>query len=210
MMIIALLLLNGCVSYSYFSGRKFWEKLVFTGIVTSFLGGLIYLNPVTRYRSEEIMITSDTFQLDTVHTQSVSIRASLWWQGIKAFQSVNPFLGAGTGDVIAAMEKSGALHHISNVMNSFDPHNQFLYTLIGLGCIGLLALLSCLLLPALFAVRQRDYFYLGFVLIFTLLCITQSALEFQKGITFFAIFNSILVFGYCDLRIPSLKQFLHD
>lgn len=210
MMIIALLLLNGFVSFHYFSERRFWDKLAFTCIVISFLGGLIYLNPVTRYRSEEIMITSNTFQLDTVHTQSVSIRASLWWQGLKAFQSVNPLLGAGTGDVIAAMEESGARHHISNVMSSLDPHNQFLYTLIGLGSIGLLALLSCLLLPAVFALRQRDYFYLGFVLIFTLVCITQSALEFQKGIAFFAIFNSILVFSYCDLQIPSLKQLLHD
>jgi O-antigen ligase len=205
-MIIALLVLIGFASYNYFSAEKLWRKLVFAFLIIGFLCSLIYLNPVSRYRSEEVMITSKTFKPESLHTQSVSIRASLWWQGIKAFQSVNPLIGAGPGDVISVMENAGRQHHISNVLGSSNPHNQFLYTLISLGGIGFIVLLGCLFIPALFALKQRNYFYLGFILIFTLLCITESALEFQKGIAFFALFNSIMVSGYCDLRIPSLKK----
>ena len=205
-MIIALLGLNAFTSYSYAFGAYPWKKLIFALLVVSVLCGLIYLNPVSRYRSEEVMFTSETFELRTLHTQSVSIRASLWWQGIKAFQMANPFWGAGTGDVDEVMEESGRKHHISNVLDSANPHNQFLYTLISLGCIGLLVLLGCLFLPVYFALQQGSYFYLGLTLIFTLLCTTESALEFQKGIAFFALFNSILIFSYCDLKIPLLKK----
>ena len=205
-MIIALLVLNGFASYNYFTTEKLWRKIGFASLVVAILCSLIYLNPVSRYRSEEVMITSKTFELESLQTQSVGIRASLWWQGIKAFQSVNPFWGAGTGDVNAVIEESGRQYHISNVLHSSNPHNQFLYTLIGLGSLGLLVLLSCLFLPAYFALRQSNYFYLGFLLIFTLLCITESALEFQKGIAFFALFNSILIFSYCDIKILSLKR----
>jgi O-antigen ligase len=205
-MIIALLGLTAFTGYTYASSVHAWKKIVFLILVVGVLCGLIYLNPVTRYRSEEVLITPKTFELENLHTQSVSIRASLWWQGMKAFQSVNPLWGGGTGDVDRIMQETGKHYHISNVLDSANPHNQFLYTLIGLGGIGLLGLLGCLYLPAYFALRQHDYFYLGFLSIFTLLCLTESALEFQKGIAFFALFNSILVFNYCDLQIPSLKK----
>jgi O-antigen ligase len=205
-MIIALLGLTAFTGYTYASSVHALKKIVFLILVVGVLCGLIYLNPVTRYRSEEVMITPKTFELESLHTQSVSIRASLWWQGMKAFQSVNPLWGGGTGDVDRIMQETGKHYHISNVLDSANPHNQFLYTLIGLGGIGLLGLLGCLYLSAYFALRQHDYFYLGFLSIFTLLCLTESALEFQKGIAFFALFNSILVFNYCDLQIPSLKR----
>lgn len=207
-MIIALLGVNALTCHNYAFGADTWKKITFMILTVGVLGGLIYVNPVTRYRSEEIMITPKTFELESLHTQSVSIRASLWWQGIKAFQSVNPLWGGGTGDVDIIMEESGRHYHISNVLDSTNPHNQFLYILIGLGSIGLLSLLGCIYLPAYFALQQRDYFYLGFLSIFTLLCLTESALEFQKGIAFFALFNSILVFSYGGLKVPPLKQVL--
>ncbi len=209
-MIIALLGLNAFAGYNYASSANTWKKGIFALLAAGVLCGLIYVNPISRYRSGEVMNTSETFELKSLHTQSVSIRASLWWQSIKAFQLVNPIWGAGTGDVNTVMEESGRLNHISNVLGSLNPHNQFLHTLIGLGSSGLIVLLGCLFLPACYAWRQGNYFYLGFMLIFTLLCLTESALESQKGIAFFALFNSILVFGYCDLRIPSLKKSLHD
>jgi len=205
-MIIALL---GVIVFTYFSYTSFdtlWKTVSFIILVIGLWSGLIYLNPITRYRSQEVMITPKTFELESLHSQSVSIRASLWWQGVKAFQSVNPVWGAGTGDVNTIMEESGRQNNVSNVLNSTNPHNQFLYTLIGLGCLGLFILLGCLLLPAFFAFKQQNYIYLGFISLFTLLCMTESALQFQKGIAFFALFNSILVFGYGDLKIPTLKR----
>lgn len=205
-MIIALLVLNAFTCYTFVSDDKVLKKMIFAILAVVMLSILIYTNPISRYRSEEVLITPKTFELESLHTQSVSIRASLWYQGIKAFQSVNPLLGAGTGDVIAVMQNAGKENHLSNVLGSANPHNQFLYTLIGLGGIGLLVLISCFFLPAYFALRQNHYLYLGFTLIFVLLCMTESALEFQKGIAFYALFNSILVFSYCDLKIPSLKK----
>lgn len=205
-MTIALLGLNAFAVYTYASDGRTLKKIIFALLTFGILCILIYANPISRYRSEEVIATPKTFELEGLHTQSVSIRAALWWQGIKAFQSVNPLLGAGTGDVITVMRDAGNENHLSNVLDTANPHNQFLYTLIGLGGLGLLILLGCLFLPVYFALQQRNYFYLAFAFIFTLLCVTESVLEFQKGIALYALFNSIFVFSYSNLQIPSLVK----
>ena len=79
-------------------------------------------------------------------------------------------------------------------------------TQIALGFVGLMVLLIFFYLPAWEAYRFKDFFYLGFISLFTLVCTTESAMESQKGVVFFAIFNSLLVFQYAKLKIGSFKR----
>ena len=204
-MIIALLALNAFTSFEVLKTNSIRKKLLLSTFVFLLLCGLIYLNPVSRYRTEEVAMTSTNFAMENFQTESVSIRASLWWLGLKAFLQTNPIWGEGTGDVIAVIKKVGQENHISNVLDTYNPHNQFLYTLIGLGGVGFISLLSCLFLPAFFISGSGTYLYLGFIAIFFLLCLTESALEFQKGIAFFSIFNSLLVFQYCNFRLSTKR-----
>ncbi len=169
---------------------------------------MVLINPVARYRNLQEPTRSETYLPSEagVYSYSTGIRKSLWILGLRAIMESNPMVGAGTGDVKGVVEKMSERSNEDNIIHSYDPHNQFLYTQIGLGLLGLTTLLTCLYFPLGAAFRQKNYFYLGFILLFTLVATTESVLESQKGILFFAIFNSILVFPYSKLFVTSSKK----
>ena len=156
---------------------------------------LLLLNPVSRYRSLQEIGTS-TFRVDpgSNYTTASQIRFSLWWMAIKSLRDWNPLVGYGTGDTERAMSQTSAEVRITNSISSVDPHNQFLYTLLANGAPALIVLIMILALPVYLAWMQNDFLLLGFLFLFILLCMTESALELQKGIVFYAVFSGVLLF----------------
>ncbi|HEX8040483.1 MAG TPA: O-antigen ligase family protein, partial [Chryseosolibacter sp.] len=180
--------------------------------VSLVFGFLIFLNPVSRYRSLQ-EINSSTFEISPHHqyTTAAQIRASLWWLAVKSVTTSNAFFGIGTGDVEKAMEEQGKQYAISNTIHSFDPHNQFLYTLLANGYPGMFLLFLCLGLPAFFGWIKRDYLLLGFLFLFCSLCLTESALELQKGIVFYSLFSALFFFHLNSFQTVNLdfRSVLH-
>jgi O-antigen ligase len=156
---------------------------------------IIFINPVAQYR---LLRDAEDFSFkvkdNEFYTKSTSIRFSLWWLGWQSIKENNKYIGVGTGDVIRTVEKTGAKFGISNILNSYDPHNQFIYTTLGLGFIGLLLLLACLFFPFIYQSASLNFLHLSFIGIVFLICLTESFFELQKGIVFFSIFNSLLIF----------------
>ncbi len=175
---------------------------------TCMLFFIILLNPVSRYRNFQEPFMRETYLPATngLYSYSTGIRKSLWWMGLNTIMDVNPLIGVGTGDVKESIRKMSARLGEQNIIHSDDPHNQFVYTQIGLGAIGLTLLLICLYVPAWIAYQQNNFFYLAFSMVFSLVCITESTLESQKGIVFFSVFNSLLVFQYAKLNMLSTKR----
>jgi O-antigen ligase len=159
------------------------------------LSAVMVLNPVTRYRSlQEVGNSSLQIDPQSHYTTAAQIRLSLWWVALKSLEHWNPLAGYGTGDVEKAMAGTSARFQITNSINSTDPHNQFLYSLLANGVPGLLLLLLSLTLPACLAWLERDLLTVGFFIALTLLCLTESALELQKGIVFYSLFGGLLSF----------------
>ncbi|MBA4056763.1 MAG: hypothetical protein C0490_18760 [Marivirga sp.] len=172
------------------------------------ISSLVYFNPVSRYRNlQEIINTPLNVESNKVYRNSTEIRASLWWLGIKSYAQVNPFLGTGTGDVQEIIKSTSQEYNISNSLNTFDPHNQFLFILIGLGAFGLIIFLALIIFSIYHAFLLQDYLFAIFIFLFTTLCFTETVLERQKGIVFFAIFFSLQAFSVKgnNLRLSSLK-----
>jgi hypothetical protein len=164
---------------------------------------ILYINPISRYRNiHEVTSTSIRIRQNETYKNSIQIRLSLWWLALKSVDTSNIFAGSGTGDVTDVMKQSGREHAISNILNSYDPHSQYLFTLLSHGVIGLLILLLNFAIPLYFIWHQRDYLYLAFAFLFVTLCITESALELQKGIVFFALVSPLLL-----LRLNAFETF---
>jgi hypothetical protein len=156
---------------------------------------LLYINPVSRYRSlQEINISTFNIGPDHHYENAAQIRVSLWWLAIKSLGKSNPVWGSGTGDVEDLMKKTSSQYRVTNVMETFDPHNQYLYTYLGMGFTGLLFLGLCLGLPVYFAWLHQDHLFLTFSFLFILLCFTETAFELQKGIAFYTLFCSLFAF----------------
>jgi len=167
---------------------------------------LLFLNPVSRYRSLQ-EISSSTFEIEpgNNYKNAAQIRVSLWWLALKSMHDSHALFGSGTGDVEQLMKRASNKYQITNIINSFDPHNQYLYTLLSHGYPGLFLLILCLGLPVYFAWLQKDFLLLGFSFLFCLVCFTESALELQKGIVFYSLFSSLLFFQLNSFQSISLN-----
>lgn len=163
--------------------------------VIGFLAFVLYLNPVSRYRNlQEIKASTFDIQPGNHYTNAAQIRVSLWWLGVSCLPDLNPLYGSGTGDVEKVMSHASEKYQITNIIESFDPHNQFLYTAMANGIIGLAILILLLLLPGYLAWMHRDLLMISFLFLFLILCLTESALEVQKGIVFYALVSGLIFF----------------
>ncbi len=186
------------------SGRA---SFAITGSVVIILisAASIILNPISRYRSvQEFTPSSLTIETNKLYTTSSSIRLSLWWLGIRSINNNNWAMGNGTGDATQAMKSSAEKYNITNTINSYDPHNQFIYTFLQLGVIGIFVLAACLLMPVFQQELDFSFLHLSFLSVILILCITESIFESQKGIVFFSLFHSLLVFQFQPVRSPQL------
>lgn len=179
------------VSAAYLTATKIREKEA-KGIlpivsVSVFLALFLWLNPVARFRIiEEPMMT--TYQANKKVTQwnSVSYRL-LEWEGSWSLIKAHWLGGVGTGGGALAMKNFYAHYNSSTVGLDYNAHNQYLQTWMESGLLGLLAFLGCLGIGLL---RLPDNpSYAGFILIFSLMCLTESMGERQKGIVFFTLFQ---------------------
>ena len=126
---------------------------------------------------------------------SFSMRLEFWKTAIQII-SQNPLFGVGTGDVSAAFKNM-----YSEMKSPLEErwrlrsHNQFLTVFVGLGFFGIIFFLFTLGYPPWKGKGFSDYYYLIFILIIAFSMLDEDTLETQAGVTFFAFFNALLLFG---------------
>lgn len=122
-----------------------------------------------------------------------------YWKTSLLIIKQNPIFGVGTGDMNLAFEKQ-----YEEMDSPLQPefrwrsHNQFLSITVGFGLIGLIWFLFSLIYPPIRARRLNDYYYLAFFVILMVSMISEDTLETQAGVTFFAFFTSLFLFGKKD------------
>ena len=180
-------------------------RLISSLIFILLFSSIVYLNPVSRFRSYQEITSTWPYLKPGLQTQSTTIRASLWSVSVKSLSKINWLVGAGTGDVEHLISETGESINVSNILRTNDPHNQYLHTLLGLGALGLSTLLICFAWPVLTSYQTGNYLYLGFIFLFSLLCLTETAMELQKGIVFYSLFNSLILFHHKPVQFISFN-----
>jgi hypothetical protein len=177
------------------SPRPSWSRAIKTQVVLVVaLVLLLYANPISRYRGLQEPAIASLMKLPDYTDTSIEIRLSLLKLSVLTGADVNPWFGSGTGTAEDKLRETASEHGISNVIGSYDPHNQFIYTYLDLGLTGLACMAAIVLIPLRTAWRRKSILYVGFALVFFGVCLTESALELQKGIVLFTFFGSLLLF----------------
>ena len=128
--------------------------------------------------------------------ESTQVRYYIWHAGWEIVKG-HPIIGVGTGNADTALQLqyvkdnyTGALvHHL-------NAHNEYLQVAVGLGFIGLLGLLACMVLPFFKTIKEHRYVYMAFLVIIAINFLTESMLEQQAGTIFYGLFNSLLMFNF--------------
>ena len=153
---------------------------------------MLSVKEYNRYTQVEQAVSAE------IHTQSspgveeqnsTTVRMHLWpeaWQVILQ----HPFIGVGVGDVkdelVDVYKKN---NYQIGVEKQFNPHNQYLQTMVTLGFIGLVSLSFILFYPMYISIKSGQFLFLIFMVIVALNIVTESMLERQAGILFFCFFS---------------------
>ena len=108
----------------------------------------------------------------------------------------HPVFGVGTGDIPDAYRQAyEVLHSPLEEQYRHRAHNQYLSITVGFGFVGLFLFLVTLLYPYCSSKRYRGYLYTVFLVIALLSMLPEDTIETQAGATWFALFNSLLIFA---------------
>jgi O-antigen ligase len=154
---------------------------------------LLALFPASAQRFEQSR--EDLGQADLKASEvvgSTGERIMIWWYALEITNE--HFLGGvGTGDVkdhlLDKYREKEMTHALELELNA---HNQYLQTMIALGMGGLILLLLCLVLPAMYSIERHHYLYLVFLLLLGMNLLFESMLETQAGVVFYAFFSAYL------------------
>ena len=187
-MLTLILLLIYAFIYIIFPKLR-WRKMLYALGATVILSGAI-LYPITKY--------TKTFRTVKVGTSksSAGVRLAMWESAIPLVKS-NFLFGVGTGDVNRELQKLFAEDKIVRaVRDNLNAHNQFLQTQAGLGLMGTISLLLAIILPLWVSVKKGKLFFPLFALILVVNFLTESVLQTQAGVVYYALMNTIVFFTY--------------
>lgn len=194
--IVATISIFMAITFVFFQKRK----QLLAGLVTLLLivvasGMIISRLPVAKERFLEMLgmnKTSDWVYGDPQRNQPISDARLVKWQSAFDVIRDNWIFGVGPGDVQEELNKKYEAHGFhAGIAEQFNTHNQFLQTWVGTGLIGLAIFIATLVVSVAKAIRLKNHFFLMFIALFIICCLTESMLERQFGILFYVIFSSL-------------------
>lgn len=108
----------------------------------------------------------------------------------------NLMFGVGTGDLEDAFNKQ--FTDMNSALESqyrYHAHNQFLGICVALGLLGFVLFMVGLFYPPIILSGFKDYYFGIFFIIMVISMFSDDTLETQAGVTLFAFFYSLLLFG---------------
>ena len=145
---------------------------------------------VLNMNKKDILTTSTTARLKA-------------WETSAHLATIKPMLGYGLGSVtevlVAEYQKRNYVKLAKRELNS---HNQLFQTMLAIGLPGLICLLAMLFYPYIWYYRSKEgLYYVLFSAIILLNFTTESMLETQSGVVFYAFFNSLFFAEIIEKRL---------
>ncbi|MES2139015.1 MAG: O-antigen ligase family protein [Bacteroidota bacterium] len=186
--LISLLILS-VFSLLFYSYKK--RKLLYGFIVT-----LLFIFSIS-YALQFFIPIKEKFEgLVTNGTEYSPYRSSerleLWGSSLKVIKD-NFLVGVGTGSlqpVLQCIYKNDSKAYCYQ----YNSHNQFLDIAATLGSIGLIFFILSLFYPIYLCYKKKNYLYAIFILLFMFISFVECPLAVQKGVVWYAFFNSLFAF----------------
>ena len=187
--LIALALMYG--GWYVCKSKKLFIKLIIPVVIILLV---VFMGKYTRF--------SSSFNTDIVtnfeKAKKENIRLALWDASIKVVKR-NPIFGVGTGDIKTELRKEYQKMDLEQALDSdFNPHNQFLETIVGQGLVGLLVLLLWFIIPLVQAIKKRDLIMIAFLIVLAVNLFFESMFNRVAGVVFIAFFYNFLVSFYVE------------
>jgi O-antigen ligase len=195
--LLAFLLIStiACFIYGYKYGNLLKAGLGVVFILSVLVVAILKI-PAIGERFKEAINYNNEYSIDK-QWGGRGMRLLKWECCIDLIQDY-PLLGVGTGDTQDELQECYREKDFGQLLFwphiKFNAHNQYLQIFLTTGVFGLLILLLCIIVPSYLAIKKVNYLYLSFLSLFAITCLTESLLESNKGIVFYAFFNALFAF----------------
>ena len=113
-----------------------------------------------------------------------------------------PVFGVGIGDVQDVLKERYQENNFQEAfINNYNPHNDLLQIQVTTGIVGTIIYLFLIVQILKRAWTKRNIFMISFTVLYLITSLTESVLERNKGVIFFAFFISIVFI--LDLLTPT-------
>jgi O-antigen ligase len=173
--------------------RKLTKEIVFIGLLITF--GILASSRLDFVKTRFSSLTNSnlTSNPDGENANGLTVRVATWKCSVQLIKE-NWLLGLGTGNVQDQINECNKNRNHWIGYFDYNAHNQFLQTWLTTGIPGLFFLSMLIIKLFALALRQRNKFLLSTSFIIFMVFLTESFLERQEGIVFFALFSSIFLF----------------
>ncbi len=186
-----LLIINLVLPFMLFTGKSRWRFFFSAVFVSALL--LLMINSVDSFRTRYVS------ELKTDLTDKVTIIENTEprlarWEAILELVKASPLVGYGNGaenDLLKEKYFKKGLY--ISYLNEFNTHNQYLATLLKTGIAGLLLFLFVLYTGYSAAIKRRDVLFMSFMIMITVVSLSENILDLNKGIFFYSFFFSMLL-----------------
>ena len=191
------------ISFIHYSRRNHIIGIAGLLLIVAIGLGIIKFVPEIKDRVKTAVAALTTSQTNSTDTESTAVRLLIW----KAANQViadHLLIGTGTGDskdeLIKEYERRGMTGAIHNRLNA---HNEYYQVFVSIGLTGFIIFFMQLFWPLAVSVKNKTSVYTAFLLIVALNFLTESMLESEAGVLFYAFFNSVLCFTYFSKNLIS-------
>ena len=191
-----------CVFYKKKMSKK---AIIYFLVLMVPFSTVIYTNKTIQSRFNEIIFY--TFQkVDQKKVpSSTSARKKIWSTSFKLIKE-KWITGYGTGLSKKVLKKQFKKQGYDFFFKkNYNSHNQYLQVFLDQGVFGFLLLVFFTFGMLYLSLKQKDFIYSLFLAIMILNFMTESILERQSGVIFFAFFNTIFFFQWFNKKYLLLE-----
>ena len=187
--------------------RKSFNNIHFGFILTIILSFVIIFKtvPSVKSRSNSLInyISHNIFETDKkISSFSSSATRIIAWKCSLELISEKIIFGYGEGLSGVELNKLYKNKDYKKLENkNLNSHNQFLQCFIDNGLIGGCTIIFFTIIMLFKSLKTKDYLYSLFLILITINFLTESMLETQSGVVFFAVFNTLFFFQWVDKNI---------
>jgi O-antigen ligase len=202
-----------CIGAMFLLYQRIANKKIFVAALLIFAAAtaaLLYFNSTTWNRFTEMNQSLSFLLLDDlrgaeVYITDLTMRLVFWKISMVNLWHDGFFVtGVGTGDAqdyinsLYVKPQYGLYSYVN-----WDSHNQWVFTLVQLGLLGVLPMAYLYGRYIWQALRKTDTKFLSFLLVTGAFSLSESILESNKGIVFFAILFTICCVTYRHEKAPA-------
>jgi O-antigen ligase len=181
-------------------GKHSKYLLIFSSVL--FLTSLFVINSDFKKRFKEVILPVSYSKVDI--NNSTSIRNAIWRCSLIEIEKSNIFIGNGIGDVPTKLQECYNCKY-PELDKYYNTHNQYFSIILGMGFVGILALLSFIFYFIRLSFLNKNKYLLVLMVFYLYMFVFENILERKYGILPFLFFTFFFTFFFTKKNLLNDK-----